>query len=436
MGVRSCMKDTRLWKCVNSRNGKIVKFIILLIIDLVDVVVDWYFYAKVKLIEPGLVYGPPEDTYRWAIFSFCIVSTLVMLIETIQNVDDLKKVKKFPFLTQSLTNFLTIVFEDIPLLILNLMIALCRDGDVSIISLTKASLCIICVIIRFILMILVYWIFEKKKNRFEYICDLISTLGLVIVAIISITIQLLNNFPIDNNGLIKLVNPQEFNRYRFFANKYFPNVGIYMRWPPAVSNSNESTSWIDHKDFRIWLADINEFRFNQELDIDIKLNIDLRNQNNYSNYIFCINKSNTDENCYKISNNLINKTNSESIVDKLDYGYNLKFIMRPGESFKYLMGYIEFNMKTKSLANNNKICYDFDSLTTNNHYLLTYAKYVHKNPLSNSYFKYNEGVHSYSLFSLLYDLNIVDQIWKTGIIGCKTNGDKSPKLNRNIKVLC
>ena len=103
-----------------------------------------------------------------------------------------------------------------PLLVLNLMIALCRDGDVTYISLAKASLCIVCVIIRFVLMILVYWIFEKKKSRFEFTCDIISTIGLVAVAILSVTIQLLNNFPIDRNGLIKIVDPDTFDRYAFF----------------------------------------------------------------------------------------------------------------------------------------------------------------------------------------------------------------------------
>ena len=231
MSPRSCMKDTWCWKFVNTRPGKILKFTILLVLDLIDVAIDWFFYAKVQLIQPGLIYGPPTESYKWAIFAFCIVSTLTLLIETIQNADDLLVEKKFPFLSQSLTNFLTVIFEDVPLLSLNLMLALCRDGDVSVVSLTKASLCIGCVIIRFTLMVLVYWIFEKKRSRFEFICDIISTVGLVAVALLSVIIQLLNSFPIDNRGLIKVDNPKDFDRYSFQANKYFPDVGVYMIWP-------------------------------------------------------------------------------------------------------------------------------------------------------------------------------------------------------------
>ena len=444
MGMRSCMKDTMIWKFVNTRPGKLTKFVILLILDLIDVAVDWYFYAKVKLIEPGLVYGPPEEPYKWAIFSFCIVSTLVSLIETIQNADDLAKKKKLPFLTQSFTNFLTIIFEDVPLLILNLMVALCRDGDVSVISLTKASLCIACVIIRFILMILVYWMFDKKKSRFEFFCDIISTIGLVVVTILSVTIQLLNNFPIDNNDLIKITSPENFNRYSFFSNKYFTNVGIYMSWPLQDSSSKE----FQINESKIWLADLNELTTNEELEVEFQTNIDLflKYENSYPNYTLCILKSKTKrepkvKNCFTITNNnkYVYEKEFQLGEQQLDYGYKLKFIKRAPKDFKYLMGYIDYNIKIRT----NNECHNFDNTSINSDYLLIYAKYLFKKPISisnntisNEYFKYNEGVNYYSLFNLYFDLNIANQIWKTGIIGCKQNSDKSPKLNKNIEILC
>ena len=434
MGMRSCMKNTRIWRFVNTRPGKILKFVILLILDLIDVAVDWYFYTKVKLIEPGLVYGPPEEKYQKAVFAFCIVSTLVLLIETIQNADDLGKEKKIPFLTQSLTNFLTIVFEDVPLLFLNLIFTLCRDGDVSIISLTKASLCIVCVLVRFVLVILVYWIFERKKTRFEFICDSISTLGLILVAFLSIAIQLINIFPVDLS-IIK-----NFDRNAFYSNKYFTNVGIYMRWQPQ-----ESANSVDYKDFRLWLANINEVEINKGLEIKFRMNTDFQNYD--KNYTICITKSiKMNGTCYQVSNNSriikpidVNSEEFKLTANELNYGYDLKLIRRPGD-FKHLLGYIEFNMKT--LRNNSKICHDFYNTTTNNDHLLVYAQtqYLHKNPInslpSNYYFKYNEGVGYYSLFNLKFDLQVANQIWRTGIISCKANGDKGPKLNRNIEILC
>lgn len=428
MGLRSCMKNTWCWKFTNTKPGKIIKFIVLLILDLIDVAIDWYFYAKVKLIEPGLIYGPPENSFKWAVFAFCIVSTIALLIETIQNADDLFAKKKIPFLSQSLANFITIVFEDVPLLVLNLMLTLCRDGDVSVISLTKATLCIACVIVRFLLMILVYWIFDRKKTRLEYILDLISTIGLLVVAVLSVSIQLLNNFPIDNNGLIKITKPENFNRLHFLQDKYLNNVGIYMKWPPISSQNGI------YENTELWLADINELFSNVEIQMQIRFNKNII-KDDKTDYKMCIMKSTANANlndCYRISNKTYIVKISE-LDTQMSYGYNIRMIKRSSEEFKYLLGYIDYNIKTYQ----DNRCFN----TNIDDNLLTYAKYLPKydntnKTIDNLYFKYNEGINYYTLFNLYYDLNVADKIWKTGIIGCNTNGDKKPKLNTNIEISC
>ena len=103
--------------------------------------------------------------------------------------DDLFEKKKFPILTQSFSNFLVIFFEYIPLLTLNLIVTLCRDGEPTTISLVKASVGICVVALRFLLMVLVYWIFDSKKSRFTFFIDILSTFGLFVIALVSISIQ-------------------------------------------------------------------------------------------------------------------------------------------------------------------------------------------------------------------------------------------------------
>jgi hypothetical protein len=51
--VKSLVRDTWCFKFLNTKPGKYVKFFILLILDMINVIVDWYFYTKVQLIKPG-----------------------------------------------------------------------------------------------------------------------------------------------------------------------------------------------------------------------------------------------------------------------------------------------------------------------------------------------------------------------------------------------
>lgn len=52
-GPKELVRDTWLFKFLNTKPGKYVKFFILIILDLINVIVDWYFYTKVQLIKPG-----------------------------------------------------------------------------------------------------------------------------------------------------------------------------------------------------------------------------------------------------------------------------------------------------------------------------------------------------------------------------------------------
>lgn len=46
--AKDLVRNTCLWKFLNTKPGKYVKFFIMLILDLINVIVDWYFYAKGK----------------------------------------------------------------------------------------------------------------------------------------------------------------------------------------------------------------------------------------------------------------------------------------------------------------------------------------------------------------------------------------------------
>ena len=57
---------------------------------------------------------------------FCVASTVGFVLEFIHNIDDLNRKHRLGFLSQSLTNFIVIVFTDLPLILLNLIITACH----------------------------------------------------------------------------------------------------------------------------------------------------------------------------------------------------------------------------------------------------------------------------------------------------------------------
>lgn len=412
----------------NSQSGRYIKFYVILVLDLIDVFVDWYFYAKVKFIKPGLVYGPPEESYKWAVFSFCVISIITLFIETIQNADDLRDKKRLPFLTQSLSNVLTIYLEDIPLLVLNLILSVCRDGEVSIISLIKASLGISAVLIRFILMIVQRWIMDKKKTRFELFCDVISTFGLIVIACLSITIQLLNTFPSDKNGLLQFKSPEKFDRMSFIQEKYLDSVSVFMSWPPNRQNQNNTN--------QILLGDITNLIKHGHMSIKFLTNSDLNELLTEKNYTLCIQKKlfslNKTLNCYQVTNGVLFSQVNSTIVDleSLPNGFYISIKKVSTVSFMYRIGYLDFNIK---FFNSNETCnqFEFGKSTRN---MLTYARYIY--PQNETQFFKAKTTHYSTCYNLNYDLITTDKLWRTGILNCDSKADKGPKFNSNLFINC
>lgn len=422
MSLRKLVKNTRCWKFVNTKPGKYVKFFILLLLGMINLGVDWYFYAKIQLIQPGLVYGPISDSIKWATLSFCIISVITFIIEVIQNADDLLIDRKLPFLSQSMTNFLVIFIEDIPLLVLNLVVTLCRDGEPTVISVVKASLGIAVVVIRLILMLVVFWLLtEGKKSRFTLFTDIFSTFGLLIIAGISISIQLLNNFPTNSNGLIQTADPASFNQMNYVREKYLNSVGVYARWPLDADLPNTMDNYL-------WLADINEIIDNSYVSIQIRSSLNLSSPT--SNYTLCIAKKS--QQCFQIVNqNWANQLSlSEVDVTRLNgVGYDIGFSKEPAQDYKYLVGFIDYNI--------NRLMANQSSCQLTKISSLIYAKFPASSVSTNStYLKGQGNTGSYSFYSFNTDLLTVDRIWRTGIIGCAMSGDLSPKLNLEIRLSC
>lgn len=131
-----------------------------------------------------------------------------------------------------ITNCLTLWLEDTPLLTLNLLLVICNDGEVTYSSLAKAVIGIFAALMRFLSILLNKWLIRhdyERKDPFSQFFNAISTLGIVFVFMISITIHIIASLPIDNHGRVYLEKPSDFQQFKFAHQKYFDQVGVYLR---------------------------------------------------------------------------------------------------------------------------------------------------------------------------------------------------------------
>ena len=145
------------------------------------------------------------------------------------------------------------------------------------ISVLKSSICITMFVVRFILMVSYRCCSTKHMtSKFKCIVDVLSTVGLFLVVLISVKIQLLNIFPTRSSGGFFLVSePFKFKNMDFVRFKYLDNVGIYAQWP-----FNQQGNGTNQSDY-LWLADINEVIDETFLKITIRTDYE-QNANNYT----------------------------------------------------------------------------------------------------------------------------------------------------------
>lgn len=426
--ANQAFQETCCWKFINTRAGRFFKFFVLLFLGVINLVVDWFFYTKVELIQPGLVYGPPHERLRLIIFICCVIATIGFFIEVLHNLDDLSKKRKIRLLTLSLTNFIQIYFEDLPLLILNLLITACHDGQPTMIAVIKSTVCIVMFVIRFILMIAYRCFVQAKRSRSKSVLDILSTIGLVLTFLISVKIQLLRIFPTHSNGGFMVADPMQFTTMNFATYKYLDKVAIYTKWPIENGrNSSEITSDLVDKHY-LWLADITDVIDNTFLSINLQTNYN----SVQDNFTVCITKKSTKE-CFLFDGDsgYFSYVSPDKVsIDAGFEAFEMTITKEPAQLFKYSIGYLDYNLnKFVSFKNKTTRCMKAKP----DH--LIYAKYLpFSESESNAYLK--KLGSTFSFYDGTLDLLPVKKLWKTGILGCQMSGDLGPKLNEQLKIRC
>jgi len=130
----ACCRDCSPKNSTKCRN---VVFYATLFLELVDLITDWLVYFDVKLMEKGLVFGPPGDAVIYGLLVFSVIGTLTFFFE-IFNLW-LKMFRLNAWVNTDLVSAVIIWIEDLPQISINLYIAHCREDPSSGFQLFKAA---------------------------------------------------------------------------------------------------------------------------------------------------------------------------------------------------------------------------------------------------------------------------------------------------------
>lgn len=338
-----------------------------------------------------------------AIFSFCIISTFTSILEIIQVTRDTYR-KRLTSRFGQITNCLTLWLEDVPLLTLNLLVVICRDGEVTRINLAKSIIGIIAASIRSLSILLNKWLIRhdyQRKDHLSQFFNTISTIGVVLVFMISIAIHVIANLPFDHFGRLYLRSPADFQQFKFAHQKYFDHVGLFLH-----SSSDEYEKYI-------YLTDIENIINNRSTTFVYGLN--------KKEQIFCLKQSN--QTCFIQSNSSSHlQIYEKNLSDKL-INYSITFQYQQPD-FYYLLGDIHYNIIRCDLKD-----FYIDDMKIVLHYFPLKSKFYRmKHPLVS-----NEN-ETFRYYDPDTDFDSIAQLWQTGLSKCTSTSTYTPHRSLYVQV--
>lgn len=296
-----------------------------------------------------------------------------------------------------ITNCLTLWLEDVPLLTLNILIVICRDGEVTYVSIAKAAIGMIASILRLLSIILNKWLIRhdyERKDHFSQIFNTISTIGVVIVFILSIAIHIIAHLPIDNFGRLYLEKPSDFQQFRFAHQKYFHRVGLFLQSP----NDDGANRYI-------YLTDIENIIGNQTKTFIYSINEDRD--------VFCVN-----EKCFKQIDKSTIESHIRTMSDKL-IDYTIRFEFRQPDDY-YVLGNIEYYL-VRCEYRNQFIDQDLKKIFF--HYYRFKSSF---NQIKTPLLINGNRNTTYRFYDVHEDFDPIEQLWKTGLSRCSTTSSFRP----------
>ncbi|XP_060569876.1 uncharacterized protein LOC132728277 [Ruditapes philippinarum] len=259
---------------------KLLIFLSIILIDVADLISDWLLFKDVAVAEKGLVYGPPEDSTRLALLAFCIIGTQTIALELINLWRDIFRGN--PWLDVELLSAIAVWLEDVPQIVINVIIIGCREEAISYFQLMKASVAVAGVIIRILFSLVVYCgkrgmndlrrLKKDHRSRIRFVYRILMMSGLVITLGGAAVIFLFTQYERNPDGSLNFKVPHNYIKGKYDDAKYFENVSVYFSHELFDLDSSLGRSTTNKNLLRLF--DINDIRHGHGVDRIIKLEFD------------------------------------------------------------------------------------------------------------------------------------------------------------------
>lgn len=205
-------------------------FSLILILNLADVLTDFVFYAQLKNLKKGLVYGPVSKTVQDSVLVFAIVGVVIFTVEVVTSALKTFKSEWFQektFIGKELDWYVDLVTAlgiwcaDLPQITLNLSVAACREELVSNVQIAKGVVILTAACIR-LFIVFVRCIVEKCKHR---VIRAFVFCGVLIISVIAALVFVFTFHHFENGQLVRVDSDRYFKNVSVFVNQKFFFLG-------------------------------------------------------------------------------------------------------------------------------------------------------------------------------------------------------------------
>ncbi|XP_060072666.1 uncharacterized protein LOC132552504 [Ylistrum balloti] len=417
---------------------RLIAFTVSLIVDSIDTISDWLLYHDVVAAKEGLVFGHFDDTLTTTLLAFSILGSCLFLFEIITLGVNLTR-DDLPILLLDVVALLVIWVEDVPQIIINVVIVACRDQPISVVQIIKASICMLGALMKLMIAIVRFCYWKRKEEKLgsegtqsvNKWVRIITFPGILLIMLGSIMVFSFTQLTWDNaDGSLKFQNPRRLLDGEYNTDKYFDQVGVYVNFeskdsgPTVNMATNQWIRLVDIYDFgerKNTIVTHVTFGLGASKFLSVQKPPGSHASANFSE---CYVKTGASWSLQSsLSRCAVENQPTVSAV------IQLQFVEPEGH---LLLGDIEFN---------SKVYQD----TTCNSAIVPATPLPH---LSLSYFKsrlaITSGFHHMVVSGTVMDsefystsqLQPITEIWKTGFLGCKFTGKSQPTFNPDISVPC
>lgn len=426
---------------------KIVVFMVVVCLDGVDLVTDWLLFRDVIMAEEGLVYGPPEDALTYSLLAFSIIGTITFVFE----ISNLwwEIFRENPWINSDFASCITIWIEDVPQIIINVLLVVCREEAISYFQLVKACIMILGIVIRIIVSLIRYCskksLAETKIKttvaRRHVAYRVIIMLGLIIIFAGAIAVFFLTQFERKEDGQIKFNTPKSLFEGKYNDERYFHNVSMYFNHPLFnYDNTAGDATNIN------WIRLISIYDVREKGEEVFKLEYDNATKKNFVLWQTNGNKVLERQECYTVDRTakIVTKAsiNCDSFLTAPTSFFVFKFVFINPSIPNLLFGDIKFNCKVNESGagchgpTSNIVIQVRDRQnpgSTLQNAVIHY--YRTKNGISEDHHLVWSGSGT-RFFKNEDDLIDITKVWKTGFGSCESSGSLAPHNDASVAVDC